>query len=83
VRLRIDYDELWYHLLGGDVDDIDQALWETLEIDRVGAEDLLDKLMPLIDVAKSPLTGDTHKGFAKDGMWLAKMKCEQVEKGEG
>ena len=75
--MRVDYDELWYHILGEDVDDIDQALWDNLEIDRAAFEALLDSLMPMIDVGTSPLTGNAYKGFAADGMWLANIKVEQ------
>ena len=71
--MRVDYDELWYHLLGEDVDDIEQAIYDRFELDLTTVESLFDKLIPLIDVGESPLTGDRYKGFASDGMWLARI----------
>jgi len=68
----MDYDELWYHLLG-EVGDIEEAIWDKYEADQVLIEGFLDDIMPLIDVCKSPLTGKLYKGLAYDGVWLAKL----------
>jgi len=74
--MRIDYDEMWYHLLGDDVDDIEQAVYDKFDLDLTTVESLLDKIIPLVDVGRSPLTGTLYKGIAHNGMWLAKCKVK-------
>lgn len=40
---------------------------------------LVRKLLPMIDVGASPLTGNRYKGFATAGMWMAKMQIPSTK----
>lgn len=71
VILGVDYDEI-----EGDFGTIERELWEQLNIDFDGFTNLINRLVPLIDVGKSPLTSKRYKGFAdtKNQCWLAKVE---------
>lgn len=66
----LDYDEI-----DGDTSTIEDKLYEEFEIDLEGFQELISRLMPLIDVGTSPLTGQRFKGFSdiENKCWLAKM----------
>lgn len=38
--------------------------------------DLVEKLLPLCDTARSELTGKRYRGFGKDGLFLVKMEVK-------
>jgi len=74
-------EELACEILGLDYDEIDantaiieEHLIEEFNIDFDMFCELINRLVPLIEVGKSPLTDEIFKGFAKDGMWLSKIK---------
>lgn len=67
-----------------DLDDVWGALYEQHEIDEDGFCWLINQLVPLIDVGKSPLTGNLYKGFSKElapGLkeWLVKMEIKGAQ----
>ena len=72
--------DLIYHLQqskGCDVEDFDEYelenwLFNEYEIDFESFEKLINVLVPLIEVGKSPLTEKIYQGFAVDGHWLIK-----------
>lgn len=72
----LDYDEI-----DADYDAIEQAVYDNFNTDIDSLERIVKKLLPMIDFAKSELTGKTYKGFAKvedgRGFWLAKIEVEQ------
>lgn len=54
-----------------DYDAIDEAMFEKFNIGMAEFEEVVQALLPLIDVGKSPLTGKTYKGFSvKDGSYF-------------
>jgi hypothetical protein len=76
-----DVEELACKILGLDYDEIDadtQVIEEKLEeefsIDLSVFGDIISRLLPLVDVGKSPLTGVIHRGFAdvENKCWLVK-----------
>jgi hypothetical protein len=77
----IDYlvaEEVAWHILGidenaEDLDDLtSQGLYENYGMDIDQFRKLLTVLVPLIEIAESPLTHTLYKGFASDGCWLLK-----------
>jgi hypothetical protein len=56
---------------------IEEELYEAFGIDVDSFIKLLNKLVPLIDVAESPLTHTLYKGFAYEGCWLLKIPVEK------
>jgi Mn-dependent DtxR family transcriptional regulator len=67
--LGIDYDEI-----DADTEIIEHELDDQLNIDLDTFYDLMTRLLPLVEVAKSPITEITYKGFVdmKKGIWLLK-----------
>lgn len=62
-----------------DLDAIDEALFDQWSIDFETFKAMLEHLVPLIEVGTSELTGNTYKGFAKDGLWLVKEEVPSVK----
>lgn len=75
----IDTEELAAYLLGLDDDydteTIDEALTEKYEISFDQFHKIVELLIPLCEVAKSPITGVVFRGFAdrKEGFWLTRI----------
>lgn len=60
----------------GDFDVLEDHLYEQFNIDFDSFHEIINRLLPLVDVGKSPLSGKFFKGFSKveDGMgrWIVK-----------
>lgn len=78
----LDVDELACKILGLDYDEIDadpfiieKELYEQLNIDLEIFTKLLQRLVPLVEKAKSELSGEIFKGFAdiENRFWLLKI----------
>ena len=52
--------------------DLEALLYYSYEINIEDFEKLINVLVPLIEVGKSPLTEKIYQGFAIDGHWLIK-----------
>ena len=82
-NITVDAEELAAHLLG--IPEEDESLYEELHV-RFGCdlhqfEDLIESLLPMIDIGSSPLTGRRFKGFAAHGQyWMAKMEIQAAER---
>ncbi|MFK8302665.1 hypothetical protein ACI75Y_07110 [Capnocytophaga stomatis] len=65
----LDYDEI-----DADTSVIEDKLYEEFEIDLDNFAKIISRLLPLIDVGKSPLTKKVYKGFAdnENNCWLVK-----------
>ena len=64
----LDYDKI-----DADNDIIDERLYNEFNIDLEVLTRLINKLLPLIDVGRSPITSDRYKGFSDQrGMWYCK-----------
>ena len=80
--------ELAAHLIGiGDEFEDEDEVWEKLYDEHELTQEsfcwLINELVPLIDVGKSPLTDTIYKGFSqelKNGlkMWLVKMEVKKT-----
>ncbi len=66
------YEELSEVLAEADPALVDVIPWMGME----RFDNLINALLPLIDVGKSPLTGKRYKGFAVNGVWFAKVEIE-------
>ncbi len=66
------YEELAEVLVEADPALVDVIPW--MGIERF--DSLINALLPLIDVGKSPLTNKRYKGFAVNGAWFAKVEIE-------
>ena len=85
-KVRVDFfelEELACKILGLDYDEIDadtsvieEKMYEELNMDLEMFQEIIERLMPLIDQGESPMTGDIYKGFAdvKNQCWLLKTK---------
>lgn len=73
---EFDVEELVRGMYGLDdeVDVIDYM--EEKEIMWDSFNDLINKLLPLIQVGKSPLTKKIYKGFGKEGVFFIKQEVE-------
>lgn len=69
--LGLDYDEI-----DADLNIIEEALYDQLEISWDSFIDIVSRLLPLVDIDQSELTGIKYKGFsdAKRQYWLVKME---------
>ena len=80
----IDTHELICHLCNLDddstYDELEQAIFDNYEVSIDAFDAIAHALLPLIDVGKSELTGETYKGFSVHtngyGFWLLKMKVK-------
>lgn len=57
-------------------DDIPDKFFEKYEIDFDNAYQLVQDLLPLCAVGKSPLTDTVYQGFAKDGVFIVKREVK-------
>lgn len=77
---QFDMEELACKILGIDYDEIDadtgiieEELYSEFEIDLENFSEIVNRLLPLIDIGESPLTKERFKGFSTGQMWLAKI----------
>ena len=66
--LGIDYDEI-----DADTEVIEEELYNMFEIDLENFSEIVNRLLPLIDVGESPITKEKYKGFSTGNSWLAKV----------
>lgn len=77
------YDDLLLYLTGVDEtaedyeDQIDNKLSEEFSIDKEIFSNIMDKLLPKLTIAVSPLTGEPFVGFSEGDMWLWKKDVKQ------
>lgn len=55
-----------------DIEQMEEKLNERIGIDLSTLANIATKLLPLCAEGVSPLTGKAYKGFAKDGVFIAK-----------
>ena len=77
---QFDIEELACRILGIDYDEIDadteiinEELYNQFETDLDNFQDIVNRLLPLIDVGESPITKEKYKGFSTGNSWLAKV----------
>jgi hypothetical protein len=66
--LGIDYDEI-----DADTEIIEEELYNQLEIDLSNFGEIVNRLLPLIDIGESGLTKKTYKGFSNGQTWFVKV----------
>ena len=94
-KMRIDIEEVACAVLGLEYEDYEEAddcteqieniLIEEMNIDLDTLERIVSKLLPLIEMGKSPLTGIAYKGFSREFIkgsckvrkWIAKMQIDE------
>ncbi len=94
-KMRIDIEEVACTILGLEYEDYEEAddcteqieniLIEEMNIDLDTLERIVSKLLPLIEIGKSPLTGIAYKGFSREFIkgsckvrkWIAKMQIDE------
>ena len=94
-KMRIDIEEVACAVLGLEYEDYEEAddcteqieniLIDEINIDLDTIEQIISKLLPTIDVGKSPLTGIAYKGFSREFIkgsckvrkWIAKMQIDE------
>ena len=94
-KMRIDIEEVDCAVLGLEYEDYEEAddcteqieniLIEEMNIDLDTLERIVSKLLPLIEIGKSPLTGIAYKGFSREFIkgsckvrkWIAKMQIDE------
>ncbi len=83
IIYRFELEELAAHICGLNYDhvnysQIEERLYEEFEIDYDSFQRLIEKLVPMIDVGTSPLTGTLYKGFSKiegnHGCWVLRIE---------
>ena len=92
---RIDIEEVACAVLGLEYEDYEEAddcteqieniLMDEMNIDLDTLERIVRKLLPLIEIGKSPLTGIAYKGFSREFIkgsckvrkWIAKMQIDE------
>ena len=52
--------------------DLEQILYDKIDIDIDQFYLLIERLLPLCEHAKSELTNKVYQGFGKDNMWIIK-----------
>jgi len=82
----MDAEELAAHILGLDYDqvesdEIEEKIFDKFECSMETFQVIVSHLLPLVDVGKSPLTGEVYKGFSKsisedgkDKVWIVRDK---------
>lgn len=79
-----DIEELACKILGLDYEEIDadtqvieDKLSEELNIDLEVFQEIVSRLLPLVDVGRSELTGERYKGFSdvKNQIWIVKTEA--------
>jgi coenzyme F420-reducing hydrogenase gamma subunit len=64
-----------YEAIDADTERIEGKIYDELGVDLEAFKEIVDRLVPLIDVGSSAMTGDTFKGFSnQNGEWFAKIK---------
>lgn len=94
-KMRIDIEEVACTVLGLEYEDYEEAddcteqieniLIDEMNINLDTLEQIINKLLPTIDVGKSPLTGNMYKGFSREFIkgsckvrkWIAKMQIDE------
>lgn len=94
-EMRIDIEEVACAVLGLEYEDYEEAddcteqieniLIDEMNIDLDTLERIVRKLLPLIEIGKSPLTGIAYKGFSREFIkgsckvrkWIAKMQIDE------
>lgn len=94
-EMRIDIEEVACTVLGLEYEDYEEAddcteqieniLIDEMNIDLETLERIVSKLLPLIEIGKSPLTGIAYKGFSREFIkgsckvrkWIAKMQIDE------
>ena len=94
-KMRIDIEEVACAVLGLEYEDYEEAddcteqieniLIEEMNIDLDTLERIVSKLLPLIEIGKSPLTGIAYKGFSREFIkgsckvrkWIAKIQIDE------
>ena len=94
-KMRIDIEEVACTVLGLEYEDYEEAddcteqieniLIDEMNIDLETLERIVSKLLPLIEIGKSPLTGIAYKGFSREFIkgsckvrkWIAKMQIDK------
>jgi len=94
-KMRIDIEEVACAVLGLEYEDYEEAddcteqieniLIDEMNIDLDTLERIVRKLLPLIEIGKSPLTGIAYKGFSREFIkgsckvrkWIAKMQIDE------
>lgn len=94
-KMRIDIEEVACTVLGLEYEDYEEAddcteqieniLIDEMNIDLETLERIVSKLLPLIEIGKSPLTGIAYKGFSREFIkgsckvrkWIAKMQIDE------
>lgn len=94
-KMRIDIEEVACTVLGLEYEDYEEAddcteqieniLIDEMNIDLNTLEQIISKLLPTIDVGKSPLIGIVYKGFSREFIkgsckvrkWIAKMQIDE------
>ena len=92
---RIDLEEVACAVLGLEYEDYEEAddcteqieniLIDEMNIDLETLERIVSKLLPLIEIGKSPLTGIAYKGFSREFIkgsckvrkWIAIMQIDE------
>lgn len=83
VILDLDYED--YEESNDCTEQIENILIDEMNIDLETLEQIISKLLPTIDVGKSPLTGIVYKGFSREFIkgsckvrkWIAKMQIDE------
>lgn len=65
------------HLPGADERDLEDELFDQYGIDVDCFQALIDRLLPLCRIEKSPLTGKFYQGFGSDTTWLYRQELPQ------
>lgn len=81
--LGIEYED--YEEADNCTEQIENILIDEMNIDLETLERIVSKLLPLIEIGKSPLTGITYKGFSREFIkgsckvrkWIAKMQIDE------
>jgi hypothetical protein len=80
-----DIEELACYIAGLDYDEIDadeeiieEKLQEQFGCDLRQFKDIIQRLLPLIDVGTSPITTKRYKGFygTEKAIWFVKIRCK-------
>jgi len=83
VILDLDYED--YEESNECTEQIENILIDEMNIDLDTLERIVSKLLPFIEVGKSPLTGIVYKGFSREFIkgsckvrkWIAKMQIDE------
>lgn len=96
-KMRIDIEEVACTILELEYEDYEEAddcteqieniLIDEMNINLDTLEQIISKLLPTIDVGKSPLTGNMYKGFSREltkgsykvKKWIAQMQIDEMQ----